>query len=823
MRPWLLLPLLLFSSLLLASRSRADLPLWSMVDQSKLVRCLMADAQGRVWVGTEDKGVWEADPSAPEKGWRRYRVADGLGEDSVTALACDPKGRVWVGHPRRGVSVFNGTAWKTYDATTGPLGQHVFALAVSPKDGDVWIATEAGLARYSQSGDTWRSYTRADGLPADQAEALAFAGDGTLYVGTQCETVAVGSPADDFAAWRHVLGPPTPSPAPAGGGLPSCRINALLVTRGGTVYAGTPSGLAGSSDGGKSWTYLRGSEWLDKARGATRPPSSDFLPPDRPTLAEDWITTLAEDAAGRLWIGHRTKSLEVFDPVAARPTPLPAPLPARMDDVSALLVGAGPQALVGGYGGGMAFITPDPAAAPWAIRSAPAPAPMPTPARPPTVAEMHALTASLSAAAPALKPGGAAFLGDDWVTQGDWVGRYGNQCVRLYGTGPTYYEASDGQAGYGVDDSVGPHSKPPAGPYTFIAALNAPDLRFPFSPRLGHRRDAEANDGSWDGSRYSPTWEGPDLWITLRVPSGTHRASFYFVNNDGHVNNYRWRDYFLELKADAPTREAADRAPALARARVAEFYGGVYKNFLVQGPATFQMKIGRAYSYCTKVQGVFLDRLAGPSDTALAPTNVPLEVPYLGATVSSTPGTPDQPKGLLILSVVADSPAAEGGIQPGDLLTEAGHTPLTSPEGLIAIVRSQSLGKPFLIQAKRGAQTVLLPIALHSQPTQAVNDPAATATALASYSAPAIPAPAPGEPETLTAARALWAAADDAQGHVGGEAAQMRARALAYRAALSAPAPPALLDNWRWHLGLWTNADRAAFDRATVPAAPPAR
>ena len=109
------------------------------------------DKQGQVWAATEDAGVWRCDAAGH---WTQFTHLDALGEDEATAVACDAQGRVWVGHCRRGVSVFNGRAWKNYDQLTGPLGGHVFALAVCPTDGDIWMATDRGLARYGQAQDT---------------------------------------------------------------------------------------------------------------------------------------------------------------------------------------------------------------------------------------------------------------------------------------------------------------------------------------------------------------------------------------------------------------------------------------------------------------------------------------------------------------------------------------------------------------------------------------------------------------------------------------------------------------------------------------------
>lgn len=388
----------LFSFFLGCGPASADLPHWDAAAQGKQVTSLMADAQGRVWAGTEENGVWAASGTDEGKGWTHYGVKDGLGEEDVTALVCDTKGRLWAGHRSAGVSVFNGQAWKSYDAAHGPLGSHVFALAVSPRDGDVWIGTDAGLTRYSAVKDTWKYYTRAEHLPSDQIQALAFDAKGTLYVGTQCDGLAIGTPADDYASWQHLIGPTRPGLSPSGPGFPDCRITALLTTRDGSVYAGTPTGLTGSQDGGKSWTYLRGKDWYKKVEGRTGTVPTDLAPVPTPTLSEDYVSALAEDSAGRLWIGHSAKGVEVADTAQAGHAPIGIFAQPLTDDVHCLLASAGPSVLIGGYGSGLAAApSTDPNAPAWRVAAAPAPAALPSPAAPPTAAELKTLLGSVFA------------------------------------------------------------------------------------------------------------------------------------------------------------------------------------------------------------------------------------------------------------------------------------------------------------------------------------------------------------------------------------------------------------------------------------------
>lgn len=316
------------------------------------------------------------------------------------------------------------------------------------------------------------------------------------------------------------------------------------------------------------------------------------------------------------------------------------------------------------------------------------------------------------------------------------------------------------------------------------------------------------------------TYEGPDLWVTFTVPAGAHRASFYFVNNDGHLSPFSRRNYLLEMKADKPTLAEEDRAPALASARVADFYHGVYKQFLVMGPATFHLKIGRSYSECTKLQGVFLDKIPAdlaPPASAAPPPAGPV---YLGvvSTWEAVPGVTPRPVNKLVaVRVLPGSPAQAAGFQPGDVLLAADGHALPDPEDLIQLVQSHKDGDSLVFAVKRGTKRMTLIAILRPRPGGSEGfpqGPRSLPAAFAAYAPQAIPPPAAGETEALTAARALWAASDTAEAAGSSAPGLGRGQVLAYRAALAAQAPAALLANWRWQLGLWSDADHAGFDAA---------
>ena len=605
----------------------------------KFVTALARDLSGNLWVGTEDQGVLRR---TSQGGWTLFTTADGLGDNSGYALCCDRLGRVWVGQLNHGVAVFNGGTWKTYDPISGPLGERVFDIACSPKDGDVWIATSLGLARYSEAGQSWTHFTRADGLPSDQIQALAFAADGTLFVGTQCDGLAIGRPDDNYGQWDAVRSSldEAESRQPTGKGLPSDLMNDVLVAKDNTVYVATTLGLAKSPDRGKSWSYVRGRDFADKVRGRATPPPRSWREPDKAVmdqlLPEDFVTCLAEDDAGRILVGFRQQGYVVGGPKPGDIVHVAPGKPESPHDwVTALLPGADGETWMGGFGHGLGHTPVTPAlAAPnndpsdkkpigqaegdrlpveRTHRSVP---PHPAAAKAPTVAELQAwlkrVTAVQDSTPPSSKSWGVC-MHDDWTTQGDWFGRIGNQDAVLCAAGSPLNDLLGRWHGqYETEGFVGPHAAKKETLRHWIHWLKSDERRVLYNPYLGYRREAEWDD---HGEVYPMTHEGPDVWVHFEVPEGVYMASLYFINPNGHEGPNRIRDYMIELRpGSSPEPPASSKSPPLARARVCHFWHGVYKQFAVRGPNKYWIKIARNGSFNTIVSGVFLDRLEGKPD-----------------------------------------------------------------------------------------------------------------------------------------------------------------------------------------------------------------
>jgi hypothetical protein len=620
---------------------------------ARFILSLVKDLPGNIWIGTEDSGVFRYNPDAePASQWTQFTTKDGLGDDNAYAIACDKQGRIWVGQQCHGVAVYDGRKWKNYDVLEGPIGERIFDIACCPTDGDVWMATSAGLTRYRVKEDSWCYYTRADGLPEDQANTIAFDRTGTIYVGTQCHGIATAKSAGDYKTWRTItapdrFGPNGCSPVPltaAGSGLPTNMINQIVVGNDGTVWATTTTGLAWSRDAGKSWRFVRGKDYSGKVKGiyGGAPKGWTTAPKEiaEQLLPEDYVTCLANDPSGAIWLGTRRAGFIAIDPATnKRVSGTVESLGLSDNYVSAILPMSDGRPFVGSYVGGL--IRPkepiklrDSAwhRRPDAQRKANAqPPPLPSPAKPPTLAELNMMLRCL-AAVPAEKsaPGRAAGLPlvaplpDDWRTKGDWLGRYGRYwscCAAILSPQDYVWGADWEKVQYSA--RIGPNQNGYDSIRFWIHWLyTANDNSLEMPPTYMHSRVLRGltswktfrRQAEWDdhGEAYPMTKDGPDLYCTVKVPAGIWVLSLYDFNKDGHEKNNRIRDYRISIRQHADNVELHniddfDRQEELAKGRIRDFCGGVYKRYLVRGPASLTLQLRRNFSFNTILAGVFLD------------------------------------------------------------------------------------------------------------------------------------------------------------------------------------------------------------------------
>ena len=216
------------------------------------IMALLEEERGVLWIATLDGAATfdgreirpvESAPGAPTYG-------------ALSSLATRRAGGVYVAGIK-GVHVFDGRRWSLVRTLRG-----VVSMAES-KDGRVWIVDAEGgvfVSRDPSRGDAFTPVA----LPLASGSVVAVAAHDTLWVAGRDGVVRL-----DGDRWLAVAGPP---PAP---------ISALLVTRDGTAWVGTRSGLVlFATAGAAAWTAVSNEGWDGERVGA-----------------------LAEDRRGRVWAG----------------------------------------------------------------------------------------------------------------------------------------------------------------------------------------------------------------------------------------------------------------------------------------------------------------------------------------------------------------------------------------------------------------------------------------------------------------------------------------------------------------------------------------
>jgi hypothetical protein len=120
-----------------------------------IITCLTTDRQGNVYLGTYRHGVYVYNGKTVH---RYHSYNSRLPHNMVTALACDPQNRLWVG-TCLGLWCMDSSMDQIYTReNSGLLSNRISDLVMH--DRYLWIATDAGIARYDLTPDTIASVSQ---------------------------------------------------------------------------------------------------------------------------------------------------------------------------------------------------------------------------------------------------------------------------------------------------------------------------------------------------------------------------------------------------------------------------------------------------------------------------------------------------------------------------------------------------------------------------------------------------------------------------------------------------------------------------------------
>lgn len=258
--------------------------------------------------------------------WSIDTTADGLPSLDVTAIVADGE-RVWAAtssdSQQIDLVVFDGQAWRPHPNRVVAAEQLLSSLiqdVIRTPDGDMWLATPAGINRYRDG--VWTGYTIDDGLPGQDVRSLAWAFE-SLWAATDLGLARFnGRTWEAFGATAH--------------DQPGAGVQALVVGGGGELWValeeGWPNGLRRFD--GRGWANIPLRSATTTIRRMATGPSGELV-----VLVTDngrsylglydgqawtwqdeaqWplaIDQMAVDPAGRLWVAGRELD-------AGRPSPL---------------------------------------------------------------------------------------------------------------------------------------------------------------------------------------------------------------------------------------------------------------------------------------------------------------------------------------------------------------------------------------------------------------------------------------------------------------------------------------------------------------------
>ncbi len=168
---------------------------------------------------------------------KRHGVAEGLAEETVTALMKDSRGTLWIGS-LNGLSRYDGERFRVYTIDDGLPKPRVTALAET-SDGAIWVATSGGLVRLDPGTPAGRPVFRAvPESPAGKAvEFVSVAPGGDVLFGSGGELYRIGKGAAAPLGLAAVM---------SGSG----SVRAVRQAPDGTLWVGSSRGLFRAAEGG---------------------------------------------------------------------------------------------------------------------------------------------------------------------------------------------------------------------------------------------------------------------------------------------------------------------------------------------------------------------------------------------------------------------------------------------------------------------------------------------------------------------------------------------------------------------------------------------
>jgi len=259
-----------------------------------IVTCIVQDAKGFLWFGTED-GLNRYDGYEIHVYKNNPADSTTIAWNSINATLVDRRGRLWVS--ASGVNLYNERTDRFTRFVNSPAdpfslpNDHVTAFC-QDSNGTIWAATDKGLVKFDEQTHHWLRYAHDPNDPSSLSSNLVLslltARNGTIWVGTRDGLNRFDAASGTFKRFLFT--------GHATGGRSENSIVAIFEYQDGMLWLGT--------DGG-------GLIRFDPRTGSVKRYRAALHNPKAP--GDDVMFAIQAGPRGRLWIGH-FRGLDIFNP-----------------------------------------------------------------------------------------------------------------------------------------------------------------------------------------------------------------------------------------------------------------------------------------------------------------------------------------------------------------------------------------------------------------------------------------------------------------------------------------------------------------------------
>ncbi len=273
------------------------------------IRALLPSRDGRLWIGTETRGLAVYDPASDavqfpvqtaDRAANAPSTAAPMAEPTAYALAEDLEGAIWSGTLGGGLQRLDPASRTVTTYRHGPApgslpDDRVLSLLVD-RQGNLWVGTWRGLSIKRRGSEAFEAVApkpdARNGVVAEFAvQALMESADGAIWLGTRQGDVACVDPVSGAMALLPPHERAEATVAVAG------AVSSLVELPGGKVWVGRSTGIdVHDSRSGRRLQLLR------------------HDPTSNSGLAGNQVTALLRDRAGWLWIAGFGLGLQRHDP-----------------------------------------------------------------------------------------------------------------------------------------------------------------------------------------------------------------------------------------------------------------------------------------------------------------------------------------------------------------------------------------------------------------------------------------------------------------------------------------------------------------------------